>query len=61
MVKTTDREVARGLRAVAWPQDLASHDTKGSSRTVIKTTGHEGGREPLGSSLPRLGNLVPLA
>ncbi|KAG5586494.1 hypothetical protein H5410_046928 [Solanum commersonii] len=47
-------------RAVAWPKDLDSQMAKGSSRAVVKTTGHEGGRGPLGSSLPRLGSLVPL-
>ncbi|WMV25077.1 hypothetical protein MTR67_018462 [Solanum verrucosum] len=48
----------------AWPQGLASHETKESSRTpsrtVVKTTGREGGREPLGSSLPRNWKLVAI-
>uniref|UniRef100_M1DBD8 Uncharacterized protein n=1 Tax=Solanum tuberosum TaxID=4113 RepID=M1DBD8_SOLTU len=50
MVKTTGREVARGLEAIAWPQGLASHEAKSSSRailrTVVKTTGCEVAREP---------------
>ncbi|KAG5631790.1 hypothetical protein H5410_003507 [Solanum commersonii] len=62
VVKTTDREVALGLGAMSWPQGLASHYTKDSSRipsrTVVYTTGRKGGHEPLGSSLPRLGSLA---
>uniref|UniRef100_M1DLH2 Uncharacterized protein n=1 Tax=Solanum tuberosum TaxID=4113 RepID=M1DLH2_SOLTU len=34
---------------------------KTPSRTVVHTTGREGGREPLGSILPSLGSLGPLA
>uniref|UniRef100_M1DU88 Uncharacterized protein n=1 Tax=Solanum tuberosum TaxID=4113 RepID=M1DU88_SOLTU len=36
-------------QVVAWPQGLASHKSKGTSRDpsriVVKTTGREGGRE----------------
>uniref|UniRef100_M1DI69 Uncharacterized protein n=1 Tax=Solanum tuberosum TaxID=4113 RepID=M1DI69_SOLTU len=67
VVKTTGREVARGLNAVAWPQGLASHEDKSSSRallrTVIKTTGREVAREPwavLGQGAFGLG-FAPLA
>uniref|UniRef100_M1DBX6 Uncharacterized protein n=1 Tax=Solanum tuberosum TaxID=4113 RepID=M1DBX6_SOLTU len=49
VVKTTGRDVARGLGAVSWPQGLAYHQAKSSSRallrTMAKTTGREVARE----------------
>uniref|UniRef100_M1E0H7 Uncharacterized protein n=1 Tax=Solanum tuberosum TaxID=4113 RepID=M1E0H7_SOLTU len=50
MVATTGHEDLRGLRATARPQGLSSHMPKGPlrspSRTLVKTTGREGGRGP---------------
>uniref|UniRef100_M1DH82 Integrase core domain containing protein n=1 Tax=Solanum tuberosum TaxID=4113 RepID=M1DH82_SOLTU len=59
------KPTARELGAVAWPKGLYSHEAKSPSQTpsqtVVHTTGREGGREPLGNNLPRLGSIGPLA